>query len=186
MINPILLVEIEARGTERERTLVRALREAQLRCVQVELLTADLRLLLRSAIEIESGPGDEPEEEAVDRFVAKARSTVDNASGQSAYLLLSRFAAAAQLAATTRSSREYYVELAREVLDLPAKDGAARALARRDVQRIVMEGLTMVNGLMFDAKYTESKTEIETPDAAPTTTQAAGPSDVATAQRDEP
>jgi len=169
MIQPSELASITVRGTERERQLAAALIAANNRATQAELLAAELRLLLRSAIEIESGPGNEPAEEAVDRFVAKARSTVDNASGQSAYLLLGRFAAAAQLAATTRTSREYYVELAREVLDMPAKDGAARALARRDVQRIVMDSLTMVNGLMFDAKYTE-KTEIDRAlDAAPST-----------------
>jgi hypothetical protein len=174
-IGPPELADVEKNGTTREQRLAKHIRACWNRIASTELFVAELRAMLHQAVELEAGPDDlnetpktqEEEDAAIEQFVHRARAVAATATGKEAFVRWNRMLQAAAIIAAGGKAREYYVEVAREVLSLPAKDSAARGLAKIDIDRAAAAATVVVEPLLFDARYFVSVDPDEAPPEMP-------------------
>lgn len=152
LLAPSELAAAERNGSELEKRLVVALRHVMNHVVEAEILNAHLRSVLLDAANVLAGEKPPTEDDIYD-FVERAREIAGNATGATAYKAMAIMSAALTLAAEPKKPREYYVELAREAINLPAKDGSARALARIDIGRVSAEAAAMLDGSLFAKRF---------------------------------
>lgn len=136
-IEPGALVRVERAGTDLDRQLAANIRALAGRLGHAELLVGKLRHALAIAVGIVSPPNEtaKVDDQAIDTFVELALELAADQAATMAYRTWTHAQCAASLAAEGGKPREYLVEVAREIMRLPARDGAARALVKMDLER---------------------------------------------------
>lgn len=136
-IEPGALARVERAGTDLDRLLAANIRVLAGRLGHAELLVGKLRHALAIAVGIVSPPSKtaKVDDQAIDTFVELALELAADQAATMAYRTWTHAQCAASLAADGRKPREYLIEVAREIMGVPAKDGAARALVKMDLER---------------------------------------------------
>jgi len=165
LIEPRALAHVERTGTALDRVLAANIRALAGRLGTAELLLGRMRQALNLAVEIVSPPGDSTEvnDKAIDAFVELALDLADEKAATAAYRDWARAQHAASLAAEGGKPREYYIEVAREILRLPAKDGAARSLVKLDLERILKTSEAFVESTLLEEEESQPKVADDTP-----------------------
>jgi len=151
-ITPSELAKVERTGTPAERVLAANIRALAHQLNMRELLLGKTREALTFAVEIVS-PTDantEVSATAIDAFVELAIELSDDKAVTVAFRQWAQAHRAASLAAEGGKPREYLVEVAREILHLPAKDGAARSLVKMDLERITKASEATIHNALLE------------------------------------
>jgi hypothetical protein len=151
-IEPGALARAEQTGTDLDRQLAANIRALAGRLATAELLVGKLRHALAIAVGIVSPPSEtaKVDDQAIDTFVELALELADNKAATMAYRTWARAQCAASLAADGGKPREYLVEVAREIMKLPAKDGAARALVKMDFERAMKASESIIESALLE------------------------------------
>jgi len=163
LIEPRALAQVERTGTPLDRVLAANIRELAGRLGYAELLIGKMRHALNLAVEIVSPPNAETAKvgdqtvDSVDSFVELTLELADDKAASAAYREWARAQAAASLAAEGGKPREYYIEVAREIMRLPAKDGAARSLVKLDLERLMKPSEVFIETALLEKEEPQSK-----------------------------
>lgn len=168
MIGPARLAAIENTGTDSERLLAIELRDAWRQVADSHLLIARMRLALRLgiALQVENAVDDEDWDDHVQEFRDAALASIEPTATDT-YLRVCRLIHALQLMVDTKRPREYYIELARESLQMDSKDAAARGLAKLDLDRRMTDALVMIDPDTFAQRYVFAAAEGDATESSP-------------------
>jgi hypothetical protein len=135
-IVPSELAAIDAGGSPLERRLAAALRVAWDNLAETRIALRVMRVLVGEAVGA-VGKAEPDSELRYELGAWAARARMIGRTPLRVHLpdTTVRLACARQLLLDAHRPREYLMEAAREVLDLPAADTAARALVRQDLER---------------------------------------------------
>jgi hypothetical protein len=158
-ITPSELAKVERAGTDLDRLLAANIRGLAAHLTVAEVFVGKLRHALAIAVGIVSPPNAAAkiDDQAIDTFVELALELADDKAATMAYRTWARAQCAASLAADGGKPREYLVEVAREIMKLPAKDGAARALVKMDFERAMKASESIIESALLEEEKEEKE-----------------------------
>jgi hypothetical protein len=153
IVDPQILLSLQRTGTPWERKLSQNVQTLVGQVSAAHILIGKMRHLVGLATRIVSPADDISQEatnQAIDTFIGIAMEISTDKSISKAHAEWARARLAAEFAANGGRTREYYVELGREIIGLPPKDSAARELVKMDLDRALRAEQAVIEDCLLD------------------------------------